>query len=70
MNGYKYRVGQTVKVFDPGLYVNDVETPLSVTMQAAIITGKGFYRGQRTYDVIFLRNNRESRAHFEYAIDE
>ena len=68
--------GSRVVVFDPQLYVDDVRTPLSVTLNEAIVVARYGYRSERfgiypdLVDVKFLHNGRLSKAHFtDYVIE-
>ena len=67
--------GMRVKVFDHRLFKDDVSTPLSLTMQPAIIIrrygevkpgyeGLGPWYYPDLIDVVFDRDGKESRAHF------
>ena len=59
------QVGDHVKVFDSRLFVDDVKTPLSVTMKAAVITKIYNLQEYNTVcDVIFDHDNRKSKGHF------
>lgn len=67
----KCKPGDRLIVFDSRLFINDVETPLSVTMQPCTVTRGNYSRkswfGYMDYDLIDVRfdhDGRESLAHF------
>lgn len=63
--------GKKVLVFDPSLFKNDIETPMSSTMRPAIIVK---HYGDKDYDlvdVIFYHNPYKiSKGHFTNLIKE
>ena len=66
--------GDRVQVFDPTLFINDVSTPLPVTMKSAtVVRHYGFKNHGRTYpdviDVVFdHRPGEVSKMHFTKAV--
>ena len=67
-----FAVGDRVKVFDPRLFVNDIKTPKSLTMQPATVLR--LYRtndGWRdlVMDVRFDRDGYESKCHFAWGVE-
>lgn len=59
-----------VTVFDNTLYINDNDTPLSLTMRPAEIVAGPYLMsdGREVIDVVFLYNNRRSNCHLTSAI--
>ncbi len=54
-----------IKVFDHRLFIDDVTTPLSVTMKPARILRSYIQDGQKMIDVVFeYRPNEISKGHF------
>lgn len=67
MNSHNFKHGDRVSVFNSRLYINDLETPLSVTMCPATVLRQYIYDGRYNdivVDVIFDGEERESKAHF------
>ena len=66
--------GTRVVVFDPGLFVNDKNTPLNVTMKPATVTRwygrRSEYFGWTDGDLIDVHfdHRGKSRAHFTSAV--
>lgn len=63
------KIGENVKVFDPRLFIDDIKTPLSLTMQPATVLK--IYRSEDGYgdmvmDVRFHYDNQESKGHFVF----
>lgn len=63
--------GDVVTVFDRKLFIDDIKTPLNITMQKAIIVKRyGIiksvlgYRYEDLIDVVFLHDGRLSKGHF------
>jgi hypothetical protein len=61
--------GDRVMVFDNRLYVDDIQTPLQITMQPALVLRRYGKKNQfGTYpdllDVWFMRDGYESKGHF------
>jgi len=69
-----YEPGDRVKVFDASLFENDIDTPLSMTMQSATVIRGNYYRldGEGMIDVRFDREDRrikESHGHFIWGVE-
>ncbi len=66
-----------ILVFDSSLFINDKDTPLSMTMKSARVICR--YRNRSTYnrnwiypdlvDVIFDHDKRLSEGHFTYGVE-
>lgn len=65
LNTCKLKVGHKVWVFDHRLWVDDVKTPLSVTMQkATIVKIHHSKHGAEVADVVFDYREGVSKSHF------
>lgn len=66
-----FNVGDRVRVFDTRLFVDDIKTPLSKTIQPATVLRS--YRtpdwADNVVDVRFDRDGYESRGHFTWAVE-
>ena len=75
--------GDRVMVFDARLFVDDVKTPLSMTMQPATVLRRYGFRSipipscdlpswiyEDVVDVKFDRDGRESKGHFTSYVEE
>lgn len=66
--------GTRVKVFDSSIYINDVQTPISLTMKSATVLcwyGKEniFGRYSSLVDVLFDDDSKVSHGHFTDVIE-
>lgn len=73
----KIATGARLLVFDSRLFIDDVTTPLSMTMQPCTVTRGNYskrsslgYVEHDLIDVRFDRDGKESRAHFAASAEE
>ncbi len=64
--GNIFKKGDRIKVFDPSLFIDDIKTPLSTTMQNCTVLKFYTTKDNRHYlvDVRFDYNNKISCCHF------
>lgn len=60
----KVQTGMRVTVFDHRLYVDDVKTPLSVTMQPGTVVRVYRQKGSDLVDIKFDRDGMVSKGHY------
>jgi hypothetical protein len=62
----KFAEGDDAMVFDPLLYIDDIETPIETTMKLAkVMRSYNDEHGLAMADVVFEHDRRYSRSHYQ-----